>query len=122
MPKKPCVRILMDSHHVKVSETLLKYAMQYFCHIFWSLCMKIISKNSVLVVSEILRLFVNILTPDDKYSVSVKASALRNQFKCNYLKMKKKFLDFFLHFPNLHQIFTTLKRKMSLGGYLSHKL
>ena len=32
------------------------------------------SKTSVLVVSEILRLFVNILTPDDKYSLSVKAS------------------------------------------------
>ena len=99
MPKKPRVRILMDSHHVKVSETLLKYAMQYFCHIFWSLCMKIISKNSVLVVSEILRLFVNILTPDDKYSVSVKASALRNQFKCNYLKIKKKKIEIFSAFP-----------------------
>ena len=31
------------------------------------------STNSVLVVSQILRLFVNILTPDDKYSLSVKA-------------------------------------------------
>ena len=35
---------------------------------------KISSKNSFLVVSEILRLFVNILTPDEKYSLSVKAS------------------------------------------------
>ena len=32
------------------------------------------SKNSLLVVSEILRLFVNILTPDEKYSLSVEAS------------------------------------------------
>ena len=30
-------------------------------------------KNSDLVVSQILRLFVNILTPDDKYSLLVKA-------------------------------------------------
>ena len=35
---------------------------------------KISSKNSVLVLSEILRLFVNILTPDGNYSLSVKAS------------------------------------------------
>ena len=35
---------------------------------------KISLKNSVLVVSEILRLFVNILTPDDKYFLPVKAS------------------------------------------------
>ena len=32
------------------------------------------SKKFVLEVYEILRLFVNILTPDDKYSLSVKAS------------------------------------------------
>ena len=74
MPKKPSVRTAMGSQQVKVSEGLLKSARQYFCHIFWSLWKKISSKNSVLVVSEILRLFVNILTPDDKYSLSVKAS------------------------------------------------
>ena len=32
------------------------------------------SKNSVLVLSEILRLFGNILTPDEKYSLAAKAS------------------------------------------------
>ena len=73
MPKKPRVRTLMDSQHVKGSETLLKSARQYFCHIFWSLWKNMSSKNSLLVVSEILRLFVNILTPDEKYSLSVKA-------------------------------------------------
>ena len=72
MPKKTGVRTLLVSQHVKESETLLKFSRQYFCHIFWWLWMKIISKNSVLVVSKILRLFVNILTPDDKYSLSVK--------------------------------------------------
>ena len=74
MPKKPRVRTLMDSQHVKVSETLLKSARQNFCHIFWSFRKKISSKNSVLVVSEILRLFVNILTPDEKYCLPVKTS------------------------------------------------
>ena len=74
MRKKTRVRTLMDSQHVKASKTLLKSARQYFCHIFWSLWKKISSKNSFLEVSEILRLFVNILTPDEKYSLSVKAS------------------------------------------------
>ena len=32
------------------------------------------SKSKILVVSETLKIFVNILSPDDKYSVSVKAS------------------------------------------------
>ena len=34
MPKKPGVRTLIDSEHVKGSETLHKSARQYFCHIF----------------------------------------------------------------------------------------
>ena len=34
MPKRPRVITLMNSQHVKGSETLLKSARQYFCHIF----------------------------------------------------------------------------------------
>ena len=74
MPKKPRVRTLMNSEHVKVSKTLHISAPQYFCHIFRSLLTEISSKNFVSVVSEIPRLFVDILTPNDKYSVSAKAS------------------------------------------------
>ena len=74
MPKKPSVRTLIDSQHIKGSERLLKSARQYFCHIFSSLQKEISCKNSVLVVSKILRMFVNILTPDEKYRLSVKAS------------------------------------------------
>ena len=74
MDKKLCVRTRMDSEHVKSSERLLKSTRQYFFQIFWSLWKTISSKNSAVVVSEILRLFINILTPDDKYSLSVKTS------------------------------------------------
>ena len=34
MPKKPCVRTLMESEHGKGSETLLKYAQEKFWQIF----------------------------------------------------------------------------------------
>ena len=71
MHKKPRVRTLTDSQHVKGSERLLKSALQYLCHILWSLWKKIMSRKSVFVLSEILELFGNILTPDDKYSLSV---------------------------------------------------
>ena len=74
MPKKPRLRILSDCEHVKGSETLLQSEAQYFSYIFWSLWKWIGSKNSVLVVSKIRKFFVNILTPDDKYSLLVKAS------------------------------------------------
>ena len=34
MPKKPRVKTLMDSQHVKGSGRLIQSAQQYFCHIF----------------------------------------------------------------------------------------
>ena len=108
------MRILTDSQHIqgfKESVLLLNNARQNFSHISWSFRKKISSKNSVLVLSEIWSLFVNMLAPDDKYSVSVKASVPRNQFKCNYLKIKKYFLNFSLHFWNLHEIWNTLRKR-----------
>ena len=98
MPKKLCVRTLMNSEYVKVSKKFHKSAPRYFCHIFRSLCTEICSKNFVSVVPEILRLFVNTLTPNDTYSVSVKANVWHNQFKLYYLIIKKYFFHFFFFF------------------------
>ena len=74
MPENRCLRTLMDSQHVKGSETLLKSSRHYFYHIFCSFRKTISSKNCVLVVSEILRLFVNILTHNEMYCLSVEMS------------------------------------------------
>ena len=98
MPKKLCVRTLMNSEYVKVSKKFHKSAPRYFCHIFRSLCTEICSKNFVSVVPEILRLFVNTFTPNDTYSVSVKANVWHNQFKWYYLIIKKYFFHFFFFF------------------------
>ena len=69
MPKKHCVRTLMGSQDVKGKKTLLKSPWQYFCHIFWLLSEKMSLVNSVLVVSDILSLFLNVLTPTEKYTL-----------------------------------------------------
>ena len=74
MPKKSSVRKLMDSQHDKGSERQLQSARPYFCHISLSLWKELSSKMLFLVVSEMLRLFVEILTPNEKYSLSVKPS------------------------------------------------
>ena len=74
MPKKPHVRELLHSQLVKGSETKLKSARQSFSHIFRSLWKSFSSKNAVLVVSEVLRLFLNILILDNKNSHSAKVS------------------------------------------------
>ena len=74
MLKKPLVKTLMGSQHVKGSNYCLNLHGSIFVIFFYHSEKKVSSKNSVLVVSEILRLFVNILTSDDKYSLSAKAS------------------------------------------------
>ena len=58
---------------------------------------------SALVTSEIFRLFVNTLTPDDKYPVAI-CTFSDNNFKRLYLKKERLFVNFFLHLWNVHQI------------------
>ena len=38
----------------------------------------------------------------------------RNKFKRTYLKNKRLFLDFFLHFWNVYEIKNSLEEKMSI--------
>ena len=38
----------------------------------------------------------------------------RNKFKRTYIKNKRLFLDFFLHFWNVHDIQNILKEKISI--------
>ena len=70
-------------------------------------------KKSALVWSEILSLFVNTLTPDNKYSRSM-CTISCNKFKRTYLKNKRLFLNFFLHFWNVHEIKNILEKKKSI--------
>ena len=73
MTEKPPVRKFMDGRQIKGSERLLKSERQYLCHICFLFSMEISSKSSALVLSQILRLFVNLLKPDEKCPLLVKA-------------------------------------------------
>ena len=81
------------------------------------------SRNSVLAVSEILRLFVNILTLDEMYSLSLrKSECLMQTTQMQLSRNRKRFAQFFLHFQNVHKIFNTFEKKMSFRDYLFLKL
>ena len=56
------------NQHVNGFETLPKLPAHYYFSTFPRIWDKLSWKKSALVVSEIFRLFVNTLTPDDKYS------------------------------------------------------
>ena len=58
---------------------------------------------SVLVTSEIFRLFVNTLTPDVKYSRR-NMQIFWQQFQTPLSQKRKTFFDFLLHFWNAHEI------------------
>ena len=101
---------------------MLQSERQYFHYIFWSFWKKIRSRTSFLEVSEILRFFLTIVTPDNKYILSVKASVYRNQFRCNYLTTKKSFLNFFLHFQDLHKILNAFKKQVQPERWFLSKI
>ena len=63
---------------------------------------------SFFVIFEILRLFVNTLTENDKYSLH-NMRTYGNQFKLYYLQNKMHFLNFLIHFLIQQQILDILK-------------
>ena len=58
---------------------------------------------SSLVTSEIFRLFLNMLNPDDKNHRRY-LQISDNIFKRLYLKKERLFVNFLLHFWNVHEI------------------
>ena len=68
---------------------------------------------SALVISEIFRLFVNTLTPDDKYCRR-NIQIFWQKIQTPLSKKKKTFFDFLLHFRNVYEIYNILKKKKSI--------
>ena len=104
------VRTVTNSQHMKGSQRLLKSARQYFCQFFWWLWKRISWNNSVLLVSEILRLFVNMLTPDDMYSLSRKSTFHATNSNAIIFKWKN-ILSNFLCISGIYINFVILWRK-----------
>ena len=68
---------------------------------------------SALITSENFGLFVNTLTPDDKYSRRY-MQIFWQQIQTPLSQKRKTFFDFLLHFWNVHEIENILKKKMSI--------
>ena len=79
--------------------------------------MKINSKNSFLEVSEILRLFVNILTPDDKYSLS-KNECLTQPIQMQLSQNLKIFSKFFSASPESTYNLEYFEKKLAPGRFI----
>ena len=69
LSKKIRFRTCFDSQHLKKSQTLMKSAWENFYHISSSLWGALFRKLSSLLICEVLGVFVNTLTDNNKYSL-----------------------------------------------------
>ena len=99
----------LNSRHVKGSRTLTKSPCWYFYHVFSSILGKLIMKIFPPKLGEIYGDFVNTLTADGKFLFNI-VGICNSQFKCDYLKNEKFFLNFLSYFWNLYQILHILKK------------
>ena len=82
---------------------MLKSARHHYFPIFQWIRDKLNRKKSALVKSEIFRLFVNTLTPDDKYSRHY-IQIFWQQFQTSLYQKGMAFFRFFIAFWNVHEI------------------
>ena len=105
---KPRFKGSFKNQHGKRAKTLLKFAWQHLCHIYWLLCRQWTWKNSLLVTCKISRLFPNTLSADGKYFLldrdnltqPIQMQVFRKQrtfsrFFSTFLKSSLKFEHFF---------------------------
>ena len=95
--KTPCFRTPFANERVNGFQTLLKLARHHYYPLFSSIRRKLSWKKSPSVWYEILRLFVNALTADDKYSGTNMRNLLQH-FQTPLSRKQKTFSAFLIQF------------------------
>ena len=113
MSKRSCFRTPLSSQRVSEFEILLKPARHNFHPIIPLIKDNLSWKTSFLVRSEILGLFVNTLTADDKYSRRNMENVWQI-FQMELSQKQKHFSPCFITFMKSTSNFKHLKRKMGL--------
>ena len=93
----------------------------YLYHIYWSLCREFNWKKSLLVICKLLRMFVKILTADDKYSL-LNRNIWRTPFQMQLSQKQKIFSQFVSAFLKCWLNFEQFKTKMTLIADVFPKL
>ena len=111
--KKPNCRTPFNSQHVNGSQISVKSASHYFYLNSPSLWAKLILKISLLVICEILGVFVNTLTADDKYNLGNCAN-LQLPITVQLSKKLKAFSQFFVPYLEFISTFKHFEQKTSV--------
>ena len=121
MSKKSRFWRSFDKHHVKGIQRLLKSDPQNLRHIYWSMWRQLSSKETLLVICQVLRLLVNTLTADDKYSLLNRDNLMQPIHMQLSLKAKT-FSRFFSAFLTSRLNFEHFQKKMTLIADVFSKL
>ena len=113
MPVKSNIRGVFHNKHGKTAQRLLKSAQRYIYHIRSSLWTYFSWKKSMLVLSKILRLFINTLTDDDKYSL-LSSDNLLQAIQKVLAQNQKTFSQFFSSFTKSTLNFENFQKKITL--------
>ena len=113
MSKKSCVRTPFESQHPNGSKTLFKSERQYFYQIFSALWEKWSWKMSLSVIYELLGLFVNTFTVNDK-NFLCNSENLRQRIQMQLSKNPRSFIKFLLHLWILQSEFKYFEKKVTL--------
>ena len=95
LSKKQRFRTPLDSEHVQGSQKLAKRSWEHLYQIFSSLRENLIWKTSPSVICEILRVFPNTLTANEKYRVR-NGENLSSPIQIKLSLIRKTFSDFFV--------------------------
>ena len=121
MSKKSRFRWPIDRQHGKRAKTLIQSQSQLLYHICWSSWRKLSWKKSRVVTCKVLRIFVNTLTPDDKYSLLSRDNSMQT-IQMQLSEKQKAFPQFFCAFFKATLNFQHCARKTTLIAYEFPKL
>ena len=110
MSEKSRFRGPFHKQHGKQAQTLLQCARRHFHHIYWSLWTQFSWRKSILVLCKIFRLFVNKLTPDDKYCLLLR-DKVEQPIQILLSLKQTSFLKFFSSFPKSTLYFKHFQKK-----------
>ena len=112
---------LSNKQHDKRAQTLFKSDRRQFYHIYLLLQRQLSLKKSLLVIREILRLFVNTFTPNDKYSF-LNREYLTQRIHMYLSKLQKHSSEIFSPFLKSRLNFEHIQEKMILIANVFPKL
>ena len=120
--KKSTFRAPFEKQHVKGDQTLSKFERHHLYHIYWSLWRLLSWKKSLVVTCKVLRMFIHILTTNEKCSL-LNRDNLTHPIRMQLSQKQKKEISICLYVFEIYiQFWVFWKKKIILRADVFPKL